>query len=390
MNKKNIDHVKQKNLIITNIINAMLEKNHFLLLGHENPDEDCIASMVAFALLLQKFDNDVKIYIHSNIHKHFQYLLNICKFNSIQVIDSYRKIKGLIDTIVVCDTPKPSMIESNKIIKNLLVDKDNNIIKIEIDHHLGADSEYIGDEGYCLVTEASSAAELVGHIALTLQKKKSLLAKYQILEIFTRNVVLAILTGIIGDSNMGKFLKSDREKKYYKKFSSMFNDLLFEKTTKDTNLSDKDEVFNQIQKLSEEEENCFNTFLTNKKFSKSIGYVIIEEKTMKKLNKKYDNDTIVAIARSVADTLAEESSKLSLIAYYENPKISNLIQFRIRRSLSFKKYDLRNILTIFSIKNGGGHEGAIGFRFPKTNIKSLSVYVNKLVTGIEEAISNNK
>ena len=185
---------------------------------------------------------------------------------------------------------------------------------------------------------------------------------------------------------MGKYLKSDRERKYYKKFSSMFNDLLFEKTTKDTNLSDKDEVFNQIQRLSEEEEDCFNAFLTKKKFSKSIGYVIIEERTMKKFNKKYDKDTIVAIARSAADAIAEESSKLSLIAYYENPKISNLIQFRIRRSLSFKKYDLRNILTLFSIKNGGGHEGAIGFRFPKKDIRNLSAYVNKLVKGIEEEI----
>ena len=157
MNKKNIDNVKQRNLIVTNIINAMLERDHFLLLGHENPDEDCIASMVAFALLLQKFDKDAKIYIQSNIHKHFQYLLNICKFNSIQVIDSCKKTKYLIDTIVVCDTPKPSMVESNKTVRNLL--NDNNLLKIEIDHHIGADSEYIGDEGYRLVTEASSAAE---------------------------------------------------------------------------------------------------------------------------------------------------------------------------------------------------------------------------------------
>ncbi len=388
MNKKNIKGVQQKNQIINNIINAMSERKHFLLLGHENPDEDCIASMVAFALLLQKFDKDVKIYIHSNIHKHFQYLLSICKFNSIQVIDSFKKIKNIIDTIVVCDTPKPSMVSSNKTIKNLF--SDQNIIKIEVDHHLGADSEYIGDKGYCLVTEASSAAELVGHISLALQRKKQLLEKFQISEVFTRNIVLAILTGIIGDSNMGKFLKSEREKRYYKKFSTMFNDLLFEKTTKKTNLSDKDQVFNQIQKLSEEEENCSNTFLLNKKISESIGYVVIDAKTMKRLNKKFSNDTIVSIARSAADTLAEESSKLSLVAYYENPDISDLIQFRIRRSLTFKKYDLRNILTLFSIKNGGGNEGAIGFRFPKSNIKSLPAYVNKLIKGIERAISNNK
>jgi nanoRNase/pAp phosphatase (c-di-AMP/oligoRNAs hydrolase) len=385
MKKTSIKSVKLKNKVISNIINAMARRKHFLLLGHENPDEDCIASMVAFGLLLHKFDKNANIYIHSNIHKHFQYLLNICKFNAIQVLDSCSKNKKTIDTIVICDTPKPAMVETDKTIKNLLEDKD--ILKIEIDHHLGADSRYIGDRDYCLVTEASSAAELVGHIALAMQRKKQLLKKYQITEVFTRNVVLAILTGIIGDSNMGKYLKSEKEKRYYRKFSKMFNDLLLEKTTKDTNLSDKNQVFNQLQKLSEDEEYCFNKFLSKKKFSKSIGYIVLDEKLMKNIYSKHDNDTIVAIARSSADTLAEESKKLSLVVYYDNPLISNLIQFRIRRSLSFKKFDVREILNKFSIKNGGGHEGAIGFRFEKSSIKNINKYVEKLIKGIEEEIS---
>lgn len=385
MSKTSINNLKLKNKIISNIIKAMTDRKYFLLLGHKNPDEDCIASMVAFALLLQKFDKVAIICIHSSIHKHFQYLLNICRFNSIQVVNSCRDNKQLVDTIIVCDTPKPSMVESNKIINVLF--KDNNVLKIEIDHHLESDSEYIGDNGYCLVTEASSAAELVGHIALTLNRRKQLLNKFQISEIFTRNVVLAILTGIIGDSNMGKYLKSEKEKRYYRKFSSMFNDLLFEKTTKDSNLSDKNEVFNELQKLSEEEENCFNEFLSKKKFSKSIGYTVIEENDMMKLYSKYNNDTIVTIARTTADKLAEESKKLSLVVYYENPKISDLVQFRVRRSLTFKKYDVRNILKLFSIENGGGHEGAIGFRFQKKNMKDLSGFIENLIKGIEKEIA---
>ena len=55
MNKKSIQTIHEKNRIIDNIINALQEKNHFLFLGHQNPDEDCIGSMVAFALIVGKF-----------------------------------------------------------------------------------------------------------------------------------------------------------------------------------------------------------------------------------------------------------------------------------------------------------------------------------------------
>ena len=76
-------------------------------------------------------------------------------------------------------------------------------------------------------------------------------------ELFPRNLVLAILTGIIGDSNMGQYLKSRREKRYYQIFSGMFNDMLSRRTTKKTNFSTMDQVFTELQKLSDHEEDCF-------------------------------------------------------------------------------------------------------------------------------------
>jgi hypothetical protein len=73
---------------------------------------------------------------------------------------------------------------------------DPRTIKIEIDHHLATDAEYSGDDGYRLVTNASSTCELIVFLAYKLQKREDLLLKYEIEEIFSRNVVLAILTGI--------------------------------------------------------------------------------------------------------------------------------------------------------------------------------------------------
>jgi nanoRNase/pAp phosphatase (c-di-AMP/oligoRNAs hydrolase) len=385
MKKKPIETIAEKNRIIGSIIDAIVTHEHFLILGHRNPDDDCIASMVACSLILVKFYKDVRIFLKSSVHEHFQYLLNICKFNSIRIEESMEPIEGLIDTIIICDTPKPSMVERDDGIKRLLDNKD--ILVIEFDHHIGGDSQYIGDEGFRLVTEASSAAELVGHLAFKLNKREDLLEKYQIVDLFSRNLVLAILTGIIGDSKMGQFLKSSREKRYYQIFSNIFNNLLARETTKETNFSNMEEVFAELQRLSRKEELCYNYFISRKRFSTSVGWIALSREDMRKLFKTCDNETIVSVARAVADTLAEESGKISLVAYYDDPSESDLIQFRMRRSQGFKLYDLRNVLDMFDIKDGGGHEGAIGFRLHKEKVVDLETYISKLLDGVERAIT---
>lgn len=386
MQKKSIHSLAEKNRIIGNIIDAIISGNRFLIAGHRDYDEDCISSCVAMGLLLKKFHKDVTIYISKPVHEHFQYLVNICEYNSINVTNSFKKSDNEVDTIIICDTPKPSMIDANQTIRAML--KNDMVRVIEIDHHIGADGQYIGDPGYRLVTEASSASELVGHIALRLKRRRRLLRKFQIDDLFSRNFVLSILTGIIGDSQMGKFLKSPREKRYYRVFSRMYNKLLASKTTKDTNFSDKNQVYDEIQSLSRSEAACYNYMLSVRKFSKSIGYVILAENDIDRLTMQCDIDAIVSVSRAMADRLAEESGKLSLISYYDHEKGSDLIQFRVRRSKKFKTFDVRNILTQFSIENGGGHEGAIGFRIPRKELPDLSSYVETLIIGIENTIES--
>ncbi len=385
MKKKNIETIREKNRIINNIFVSIVSHNNFLILGHKNPDEDCISSMVAFALLLSKFNKTVKLYFADAVHEHFQYLLNICKYNSIEIIYSIDFDNDKIDTIVVCDTPKPDMVDASPAISSMISRKD--ILVMEIDHHIGADSEYIGTEGYSLVTEASSACELIGLIGLKLCNRKDLLRQYNISDPFSRNFVLSILSGIIGDTKMGRYLKSKRERKYYKIFSTMYNNILLRETTKESNFSDKNQVFEELERLSKKEERCFDFIISRKKFSQSIGYVILDQASSEYLFNECGNDIVVSVTRTIADILAEESGKLSLIAYYDNPEQSNLIQFRIRRGKNFKNYDIRTILQIFSIENGGGHEGAIGFRVARNSVPDISRYVDNLIFKIEQQVS---
>ena len=276
------------------------------------------------------------------------------------------------------------MVETNGAVEKLL--KDPAVLKIEIDHHIGTDSRYIGDEGYCLVTDATSSSELVGHLALKMRNRRGLVDQFQINEVLSRNVILAILTGIIGDTNMGQFLKSRREKRFYQLFSSMLNNLLAEETVKESNFKNMDEIFNELHRLSTKEDHSYQYFMDRKQFSQSIGWVALDEGEIEKLFRDVDEETVVTVARAVANELAEESGKLSLVSYYDKAGISDLIQFRVRRSQDYQKYDLRNMLALFSIENGGGHEGAIGFRLPRVEIKDYNQYVHSLIEGLEKVL----
>ncbi|MDR1307119.1 MAG: DHH family phosphoesterase [Treponema sp.] len=378
-NKTEIATIAEKNRVVNRIRDVIVEQDSFLLLGHKDPDTDCIASLVAFALLLRKFHKEITIYLAGSVMAQFSYLLAICKYNGISI--EYGGLSGAasFSAVVVLDTPKPGMIAMNEEITALLRDK--NVRKIEIDHHLAADSEYAGDQAYSLIAEASSTCELIGYLLLKLAKQQE---RFKSIDFFTRNLALAILTGIVGDSQMGKYLKTRREKFYYRIFSEIFDQLLVEKTEKNSkNLSSMEAVFDVIRNFSVQEKHCFEGIMGLKNTGKSIYYICIDRAKSAELFKTYGTELIVNVSKAAADTLAEDCGKLGLVVYYDAPSLSDFIQFRLRRSARFLHVDLRSVLTELEIKNGGGHPGAIGFRLPKDEVKNIAAYMADLVGRIE-------
>ena len=293
-----------------------------------------------------------------------------------------------VDTLVLCDTAKPDMIDVNPAVRELIADPKT--LKIEFDHHIGSDSVYFGDPGYRLVTEASSSGELIGHLLLRLRGRPPILKRFQIHDLFSRNIVLAVLTGIIGDSKMGAYLKSRRERRYYRMFSSMFNRLLTRRTYHSGNLANMNQVFEEIQRLSDTEQGCYSRFYGQRKSTERFGYVVVGEEEVRELCRTYDIDTIVSVARALTDRLADESGCLGLVCYADDPAVSDLVQFRIRRSARYKKYDLRRILEELSYQNGGGHEGAIAFRIPKSQVGDLDCYVLELIGKVEALVAREE
>lgn len=386
MAKEPVGTIREKNRIVENIVRAMTEREEFLLCGHQNPDEDCISSMVALAILLSRFDKPSSIYLNSQIPANVSYLLSICKYNGIRVLNAKSRVPAAVDTIIICDTPKRDMLDVSRAVETAM--KRKGVLVMEFDHHIGADSNYMGDEGYRLVTDASSTCELIGYLALKLRNMKGVLNRFMIADPFSRNFVLAILTGIISDTNMGRFLKTKREKKYYAIFSSIYNEILAASTVRENNITSGDEIYRELQRLSRREEDCYQYIIGKRQLAGHIAYVVLTEDEMDALYRDYDQETINSVTKTAANDLAESTGKIGLVVFFDDKSISDLVQFRMRRSQHFKTFDLRSVLERFNIENGGGHEGAVGFRFPRGRINDARAYTDELVQGVNSILAD--
>ncbi|MDA8425333.1 MAG: DHH family phosphoesterase [Treponema sp.] len=383
--KRDLRSLAEKNAIVRNIARALEERDGFLLLGHKSPDEDCLASMVAFGLLAAKFNKTVTIHACDVAHEQFAYLVNIAAYNSIRVLCGNEVPESPVGAVVLLDTPKPDMIDASEAVRALI--EDPGVLRIEVDHHLGADASYFGDEGYALVAEASSACELVGYLALKLEADEDLMRRRGIDELLSRNLVLAILTGIIADSQMGKYIKTRRERWFFERFSSVFDRMLAQKTKLGShNFASKEEVFAALASLSTDEEDCYRRVMERRRVSRLIQWVALSSEEVSALRGLYGADTLTSAAKAAADGLAEEGGRLGLVAYPDDPEVSDFVQFRLRRSQGFTSFDLREVLSRLAIENGGGHPGAIGFRFHSSEVDDLERFAEEIVSKIEALI----
>ena len=377
--------IGKKNAVMERIFELIYSKSSFLLLGHQYADEDCIASLVAFGLLLRKFGKTVDIFLEDNVPDNLSFFAGICSYNSIFLFVKDLAVPTVPDVIVILDTPKPEMIALSDDIKVFL--KDKNIPKVEIDHHFDADADYSGDEDYRLTLRASSTCEIIGQMCLKLENKPEILKKYGINDLYSRNIVLAMLTGMIGDAKMGNYLFKRRDKVFYDYFLRKFNSILSKEFNEGSrNISSVNEILDLIEELSDEDAKLYNEVMKNVSYDGRIGILILDEKQSNALSSGIDYNQFLGVIKRATDNIAEEVHGVGISAYFDPSEISDKIQLRIRASGDVKGIDVRPILNEFDIEDGGGHPGAIGFRFPRTEIKDLPAYVDKISKRVKTLI----
>ena len=183
---------------------------------------------------------------------------------------------------------------------------------------------------------------------------------------------------------MGKYLITKRERWFYEHFSSLFDRLLAQKTAAGSgNFTSKEEVFQAIASLSSEEEDCYRRMMSARGRLGSLEYVLLGADEASAIHDQFGEETLTTIAKAVADALAEEGGKLGLVAYPDHPSVSDLLQFRVRRSHAYRDLDLRDILGALAATNGGGHPGAVGFRFPKSEANDFMAFGLAIAAKIE-------
>jgi len=373
--KRSIPTIAARNRVFARIIQAIAEKDAFLLLGHVNPDEDCLGALVSFGLLLRKFGKRASIYLRKPIPEQFSFLSAICEFNGIELLVDRSSAGRRYSCVAVLDTPKPAMIEADDAARNLFADP--SVLKIEIDHHLETDAEYFGDEDYRLVSNASSTCELIGLLAYKIDRDPDLKRRFASGEVFTRNLVLAVITGVIGDSRMGKYLKTARERRLYLWVSELFDRMLADKTHHGSeNFKSKEQIFEAMATLSDVEEDCFNRIYSLRRRGERIDSIVLTQEEADRLRESFGEEIFLAMVKSAADKLAEDNGTFGFIVY---PDSGDLVQFRVRRSRSYTDFDLRELLARFDLKNGGGHPGAIGFRLPKTEVADIVAFSEDMI-----------
>ncbi len=380
--KHNIFSIAERNRVVSRILDVVQERERFLILGHELPDEDCISSLVSMALLIAKFGKDVTIYIRDQIPDQLSYLANICSYNKIPIVQGATWGEKQPDAIFVLDTPKPEMIALNERIQGFLADQ--SIPVVEFDHHLSADAAYSGSQGLCLVMRASSTCEIIGFFCCKLADRADILRRFRITELFSRNIVLAMLTGMIGDTKFGITMKTDRDAFFYRFFSDKFATILQKAAHRNSgNYSSMGDIFKTMESLSFEEKDLYQKLLENAHYSGRTGYVVLDSEESQNYLSRSDYSLFVKVIKSVTDFLSEKSGTIGLTAYYDMDGVSDLVQFRIRTSREVSGIDLRSILLDFSITDGGGHPGAVGFRIKKSEIGDFEAYVKDLLKALE-------
>jgi nanoRNase/pAp phosphatase (c-di-AMP/oligoRNAs hydrolase) len=388
LKKTELVSLAEKNRIAQNICGEIRRLDTFILLGHNDPDMDCVASLITAALLLRKAKKEAVIYLPGPAAEHFNYLFAVCKSQGVMVLYGgsdlpafllrAERLSGL--GLIVLDTPKPAMISLNDAIGKLLADP--GVRKIEVDHHLEGDALYAGDEGCRLVSQSSSTCELLCYLGYKLARLEGWKTDTDIL---SRNIYLAVLTGIIGDSNMGRYLKTKRERWYYEAVSDRFHELLGGLVPKSVRVSTED-MFDIIYTFSVQDKRCFDAIMEFSREAKSVYYIALSREDSQGLIDRFGADRMVTVSKVAADTLAERSGRLGLVVYHDDDRESGYVQFRLRRSSIYHGIDLRTVLTALRIDNGGGHPGAVGFRIPKAEMKDFDGRIQEMLEGIEKLL----
>lgn len=309
--KSTIETVKGFPKEIAEIAKELDKAQKLMILGHKNPDMDCIGSQVSLALAMRERGKEVIIYSNGPFHSYMKDYEKLYT-NKVENIDD-------IDLFIVVDTSSLNRID---------VDFELPLEKvIVLDHHVT--NENFGKVNY-IDSDLISATEIIFMLLVFMDYS------------FDRNktVVQILLDGILSDNGYYKHIRTD------KYMSLIFTYLLISKGANPKETYDKMYVNNSIDEI------------------KLLGKILNRIDSLKNNQIIYtyqtDNDENGTVHVSSALLFQQMTSIKTgkIFVYFKINTAENKVIISMRCS---PEYDVGSIANSFG---GGGHKVAAGATIP--------------------------
>jgi len=378
-------------------VSLIKRSQSFLFCGDIDPDS--VGSMLALALYLRLLKKQAYLVISEGLSDNLDYMRHILEYNSVTILQKAEDICAVrekIDTVIFCDTANTKLVPHYPVIRESILSR--KLPVIEIDHHFGADSEELTSNGIKLFRKANANTEIIGELLEKLSGGREGAPQ----PFNHRNIVIGLITGLLGDTVGGKVV---HDQESYDHWMSLLEAQLqkytrWRESAPDRLPDNKGEKFGTtssilayLNKLSDEQNACLVTLKDRITVDGGLGFLNIMNSTysqVKDVCQPYDSDGFVDILGFLMNIVPEESGKAGLVCYHgKNAERKNCIFIKLRRAVDYDGFDLRRaedeIKKAFEdmYMGGGGHPGAVSFRIQPLDENEFLAKLEPVVTFIK-------
>lgn len=356
-----------------------LIQNHETFFFSADLDPDSVGSMLSLSLYLRLLGKKVYMVLADGLGQNLDFMSKIIEFNSIKVIPSEQDIvavKDKVDVVIFFDTANTKLVPLYSAICEHLLSRD--VPVVEIDHHFGADSEEMTEHGVKLFRQANANTEIVAELLSWLKESNPDFPN----PFHQRNILLALITGLLGDTLGGKVVHLKEDYEYWMEMlGDSFQSMTRWRTAKDGRPADdekskfgsSDQIFNYMNHLDDEKQLCIDLFTKKLDMEHGVACLNLLDSMycqVKDTCRPFDSDWFSEVRVFLMNMVPEQAGKVGIIYFNgKNAAGEDCIFIKMRRAVDYSGFDLREteqeIRRVFSEDNymgGGGHPGAVSFR----------------------------
>ncbi len=369
-------------------------------------DPDSVGAMLSLALYLRIMQKEVYIVISGELGDNLDHLKKMIEYNKIHILrnaDEIAGVKDAIDAVIFCDTANTKLVPFFPFIKEHLLSRD--IPVIEIDHHFGADSEKLADQALTLYQKTNATTEITGELLKKIHQKNPDLPH----PFNQRNIVISILTGILGDTMGGRMVP---HKQNYVQWVGTLGNKLKRNTRwrkpngvrpgddRKTKFGNPQQIQEYLTRLSEEQELCVNTLKKRMVDDGDVGSLNLLNSTYPEVQdycRPYNSPWFTYILGFLLSQIFDASTTSTKVGFLyfhgKNAEDKDCIYIKIRRSAHYSGVDLRttecHLRTVFQEKymGGGGHPDAVSFRVHPHDENEFLANFDQVVYAIKKTLA---